>query len=112
MTNQYPIEIQKKKKKELTFPLGLLAMASNLIRAVPPWASTRLISSTKSGASLMIIAKASGLLPATKLKVSSTAGPAVAAVEAVVPDARLRGLEAEAEPPSERRPAAGGAEGR
>lgn len=105
--NQYQIEIQLNRKKELTFPLELLE--SNLIRVVSPWASRRLISSTKSGASLMIIAKASGLLPDTKLNVSSVAG---AAAGAFSPDARLRGLADEPEPPRGRRLTPPGAEGR
>lgn len=74
-------------------------MESNLILAVPPWASTLLISSTKSGASLIIIAKASGLLPGISEKLSSTA--AEEAAVAVVGPERLRGLEEP--PPMERR---------
>lgn len=52
------------------------------------------------------MAKASGLLPETKLNVSSVAAGAFG------PDARFRGLAAEPEPPRERRLEPPGAEGR
>lgn len=52
------------------------------------------------------MAKASGLLPETKLNVSSVAAGAFGA------DARFRGLAAEPEPPRERRLEPPGAEGR
>lgn len=81
-------------------------LGSNFIRALPPWASTRLISSTKSGASLIIIANANGLLPETKLNVSSTPGGSAGAARFGL---RLRGPP---EPPSERRPPPGGADPR
>lgn len=85
---------------KLTLPFGLLVIESNLMRGVPPWASTRLISSTKSGANRMIMENATGLLPATKLNFSSTAG-AAAVVAADVAGAELRPRWLE--PPRERR---------
>lgn len=61
---------------ELTFAAGKLELESNLILAAPPCASTRLISSTRSGVRRMIMPKARGSLEA-KLKVSSgKVGPA------------------------------------
>lgn len=80
--------------------MGLLGREPNLMRGAPPWASTRLISSAKSGAIRMIIEKASGLWPATKLNCSSTAG-AEAAADVAGPELRLLGLEPP--PPRERR---------
>lgn len=78
--------------RSVTFPVGLCGLGPNFTRAVPPCASTRLISSTRSGARRMIIENASGLLPEMRLNVSSTAGAAVSF-------AALR-----AEEPRERRP--------
>lgn len=80
--------------RSVTFPVGLCGLGPNFTRAVPPCASTRLISSTRSGARRMIIENASGLLPETRLNVSSTA----AAAAAVSLAALL------AEEPRERRP--------
>lgn len=97
-----------RKLEKLTFPAGLFALESNLIRAVPPCASTRLISSTRSGARRIIIANARGFL-VTRLKVSSEAGGAASAVVAPELEARFRGPEPPA-PPTDRRLA--GADGR
>lgn len=98
-------KVKNKYYRKLTLPLEFLAFASNLILGVPPCVSTRLISSIKSGANRIIMAKASGLLPVTRLKVSSTDW---GASDAVAAEVRFRGFATEPAPapppPSERRP--------
>lgn len=86
-------------QRKHTLPEGLLGLESNLIRA-PPCASARLISSTRSGTSRIIMAKSRGF-PVTRLNLSSSAAADEGADVDGPPDERLRGPAA---PPTERRP--------